>query len=183
MGLKILEKPSTPTAFWTKLSILFFSNTGRESPVSGTGAGEKWPLNPTGWGLPRIPTSQGKKELGPRAQWLQMLSVKLHERCDMFKKRMCFCRNPPKQTAWEGRDRDRGRDRRSRRDKHGPHVAEWRGVEAVQRIVCAPKCKLHPVASLRSYQGLVARLAKAGLAAGAVVVGDLPLLRATREVA
>ena len=43
----------------------------------------------------------------------------------------------------------------------------------------------YPVAcrSLRSYQGLVARLAKAGLAAGAVVVGDLPLLRATREVA
>lgn len=35
--------------------------------------------------------------------------------------------------------------------------------------------------SLRSYQGLVARLAKAGLGAGAVVVGDLPLL--TREVA
>lgn len=35
--------------------------------------------------------------------------------------------------------------------------------------------------SLRSYQGPVARLAKAGLEAGAAVVGDLPLL--TREVA
>ena len=106
VGLKILEKPSTPTAFWTKLSILVFSNTGRESPVSGTEAGEKWPLNPTGWGLPRIPTSQGKKELGPRAQRLQMISVKLHERCDMLFKLSFFMdwiHSPKEPSPPEGR--------------------------------------------------------------------------------